>query len=256
MDLELAGRRVLVTGGSKGIGLACAESFAAEGADIVLSARDPGRLDEAVSGLRARHQVQVTAIAADLSKDVERERLAREAGAIDILVNNAGAIPGGSLFDISMERWAEAWSLKVMGYVHMTKLVLEQMSERHAGVIVNIIGLAGRQPRWSYVCGASGNAALIAFTEAVGAKSVDFGVRVFGINPTATKTDRIMSVSRQRAATQFGDEERWEEAMGRLPFDRLCEPGEIADIAVMLASPKAGYLSGTVIDVDGGVSNY
>ncbi|HSP25516.1 MAG TPA: short-chain dehydrogenase/reductase, partial [Saliniramus sp.] len=193
MDLELTGRRVLISGGSKGIGLACAESFAAEGADIVLSARDPARLEEAVSALRARHQVQVTAIAADLSQGSERERLAREAGAIDILVNNAGAIPGGSLFDISMERWEEAWSLKVMGYVHMTRLVLEAMRDRKAGVIVNIIGLAGRQPRWSYICGASGNAALIAFTEAIGAKSVDFGVRVFGINPTATKTDRIMS---------------------------------------------------------------
>lgn len=256
MDLQLTGQRVLITGGSKGIGLACAESFAAEGAEIILSARDPDRLKEAADALRARHQVQVTAFAADLSKGSERERLAQEAGAIDVLVNNAGAIPGGSLFDISMERWDEAWSLKVMGYVHMTKLVLEEMSVRKSGVIVNIIGLAGRQPRWSYICGASGNAALIAFTEAVGAKSVDFGVRVFGINPTATRTDRIMSVSRQWAATKFGDEERWEEAMGRLPFDRLCEPREIADLAAMLASPRSGYLSGTVIDVDGGVSNY
>ncbi len=256
MDLELEGRRVLITGGSKGIGLACAESFAAEGAEIVVSARDPARLEAAVAELRSRCQAQVTAIAADLSQASERERLVAEAGPIDILVNNAGAIPGGSLFDISMERWEEAWSLKVMGYIHMTKLVLAGMSERKTGVIVNIIGLAGRQPRWSYICGASGNAALIAFTEAVGGKSVDFGVRVFGINPTATKTDRIMTISRQWAATRFGDEERWEEAMGRLPFDRLCEPREISDVAVMLASPRGGYVSGTVIDIDGGVSNY
>jgi 3-oxoacyl-[acyl-carrier protein] reductase len=256
MNLKLTGRRVLCTGASKGIGLACAESFAAEGANIVLSARDPDRLEAAVSALRGTYQTEITSISADLSQASERKRLVDKAGEIDILVNSAGAIPGGSLFDLSMERWEEAWSLKVMGYMHMTQLVLAPMSERGSGVIVNIIGLAGRQPRWSYICGATGNAALIAFTEAVGGKSVDFGVRVFGINPTATKTDRIMSVSRQWAASKFGDEERWEEAMGRLPFDRLCEPAEIADIAVMLASPKGGYVSGTVVDVDGGVSHY
>lgn len=256
MDLGLKGRRALVTGGSKGIGLACAESLAAEGVDIVLCARDPDRLGEAAEALRSRHQVSVTAIAADLAKGAERERVVAEAGAIDILVNNAGAIPGGSLLDISMERWEEAWSLKVMGYVHMTKLALEGMSARKSGVIVNVIGMAGRQPRWAYICGATGNAGLIAFTEAVGAKSVDFGVRVFGINPSPTRTDRIMTISRQWAASKFGDESRWEEAMGRLPFDRLCEPSEIADVATMLCSPKAGYLSGTVLDIDGGSSRY
>lgn len=256
MDLGLKGRRALVTGGSKGIGLACAQSLAAEGVDIVLCARDAGRLDEAASALRSRHQVAVTAIAADLSKGPERERLIGEAGEIEILINNAGSIPGGSLLDISMERWEEAWSLKVTGYVHMTKLALDGMSARKSGAIVNVIGMAGRQPSWAYICGATGNAGLIAFTEAVGGKSVDFGVRVFGINPSPTRTDRILSISRQWAASKFGDETRWREAMGRLPFERLCEPAEIADVATMLCSPRAGYVSGTVLDIDGGASHY
>lgn len=256
MDLELAGRRALVTGGSKGIGLACAASLAREGCAIVLAARDATALAAAAEQVRAAHGVRVETIAADLSRGEERERLFAEAGDIDILVNNAGAIPGGSLFDVDMARWQEAWSLKVMGYIHATQLALSAMQRRGRGVIVNVIGLAGRQPRWNYVCGSTGNAALIAFTEAVGAKSVDFGVRVLGVNPTATRTDRIVSVSRQRAQAAFGDAERWRETIGRLPFERLCEPEEVADIVAMLASPRAGYVSGTVVDIDGGASNY
>lgn len=256
MDLELGGRRALVTGGSKGIGLACAQSLAREGCEIVLAARNAAALETVAAQVRASHAVRVDTIAADLSRGEERERLFAEAGEIDILVNNAGAIPGGSLFDIDMARWEEAWSLKVMGYIHTTRLALAAMKQRGAGgVIVNVIGLAGRAPRWEYVCGSTGNAALMAFTEAVGARSVDFGVRVFGINPTATRTDRIVSVSRQRAEAAFGDAERWRETIGRLPFGRLCEPEEVADVVTMLASPRAGYLSGTVVDIDGGAAH-
>ena len=256
MDLGLSGRRALITGGSKGIGLACAESLAREGCEIVLCARDAAALDTAAASLRAAHGARVDTIAADLSRGEERERLHEAAGPIDILVINAGSIPGGSLLDLDMDRWQDAWSLKVMGYIHMTQLALAAMQQRGGGVIVNVIGLAGRQPRWAYVCGSAGNAALIAFTEAVGAKSVDFGVRVLGVNPTATRTDRIVSVSRQRAASAYDDPERWRETIGRLPFDRLCEPSEVADIVTMLASSRAAYLSGVVVDIDGGASHF
>jgi 3-oxoacyl-[acyl-carrier protein] reductase len=252
MDLGLSGKRVLITGGSKGIGLACAAAFAAEGAAVVLCARDAGRLGEAERGLRSRHQVEVATISADLSKSGERERLAKAFPDIDILVNNAGAIPGGSLFDISLERWQEAWQLKVFGYVHMTQLYLAGMQAKKAGTIINIIGMAGQAPRWDYVCGSVGNAGLIAFTKAIGAQSVDWNVRVFGINPTATRTDRIITLSKTRAKTRFGDESRWEETLGNMPFNRLSEPEEVGHLAAMLAAPQVAYLSGTVIDLDGG----
>ena len=139
-----------------------------------------------------------------------------------------------------------------MGYVHMTQMMLGRMKERKSGTIVNIIGTAGRSPRYDYICGATGNAALMAFTGAVGGKSVDWGVRVFGVNPAATRTDRIISLSKTRAKTSLGDESRWEEMLTGLPLDRLIETEEIANAAAFLASPACGYVSGTVLDVDGG----
>mgnify|MGYP001235073049 CR=1 FL=1 len=252
MDLELRGKRVLVTGGSKGIGLACAEAFAAEGCDVILSSRDAAALEKAAAGIRAKHNVGVTVHAADLSDAKARETLHAAHPEIDVLVNNAGAIPGGTLRDISLARWEEAWRLKVFGYIHLTQLYLPAMEARGAGVIVNIIGMAGRAPRADYICGAAGNAALIAFTNALGARSVDKGVRVVGINPAGTRTERYETLAKGRAKSRFGDESRWRELLTNLPFGRPAEPEEIADLAVYLASARASYMSGTVVDADGG----
>ena len=252
MDLKLKGKKVLITGGSKGIGASLGHAFAAEGASIILVSRSADALKATGDAIRSRHQVAVETCAADLSKGEAREETMRRYPDIDILVNNAGAIPGGSIEDLSMERWIEAWQLKVLGYVHMTKLALAQMKPRKAGIIVNIIGMAGPSPTWDYVCGATGNSGLNAFTKGVGSRSVDFGVRVFGINPAATRTDRIMTLSKARAQTKFGDENRWEEALGDLPFGRMKEPDEVAALAVMLCAPQVEYLSGTMIDMDGG----
>ena len=249
MDLGLKGKRALVTGASKGIGFACAEALAAEGASVDMVARDPARLTAA----REKIGAAATAFPADLSKSDERARLAAAHPAIDILVNNAGAIPGGDLFDITLDRWREAWSLKVFGYIHLTQLYLRGMMERRSGVVVNIIGLAGVAPRWDYVCGAAGNAALIAFTKAVGGRTPDSGVRVVGINPASTRTDRIIELSKARARQRYGDDSRWEEFLQGLPFSRPAAPEEIAALAIMLASDRIAYVSGAVVDVDGGV---
>ncbi|MEQ1614984.1 MAG: SDR family NAD(P)-dependent oxidoreductase, partial [Hyphomicrobiaceae bacterium] len=158
MDLKLKGNRVLVTGGSKGIGSACAKVFLQEGCSVTLVARDAEKLAATAAELKSFGKVETCA--ADLSKGEERERVAATYPDVTILVNNAGAIPGGGLLDLSMERWQEAWNLKVFGYIHMTKLYLAKMKERGAGTIVNIIGAAGRSPRYDYVCGAMGNASL------------------------------------------------------------------------------------------------
>jgi len=250
MDLRLKGNRVLVTGGSKGIGSACAKVFLQEGCSVVLVARDNAKLAATAAELKSLGKVETCS--ADLSKGEERERVAAAHPDITILVNNAGAIPGGGLLDLSMARWQEAWNLKVFGYVHMTQLYLARMKEQGGGTIVNIIGAAGRSPRYDYVCGAMGNASLMAFTGAVGGKSVDWGVRVFAINPSATLTDRIVTLSKARAKTALGDESRWEEMLTNLPFNRPAAAEEMANAAAFLASPTCGYVSGATLDVDGG----
>jgi 3-oxoacyl-[acyl-carrier protein] reductase len=249
MDLRLTGKRVVVTGASKGIGYACAEAFAAEGCDVVLAARQP---DAAAAALRAKYQVRVEAIAGDLSRAEERAKLHAAAAGADILVNNAGAIPSGGIADVSMERWAESWQLKVFGYFHLTQLFLADMRARKSGVIVNIIGMAGRAWKPAYIAGTAGNAALIAFTSAVGADAQKDGVRVFGINPAVTRTERMETQARFRAEQALGDPDRWPEMVKGLPFDRPIEPREIAEMVVFGASARAAYLNGTVIDIDGG----
>ncbi len=250
MDLGLNGSRVLITGGSKGIGLACARVFLQEGCSVVLASRDATALAAAARDLDGLGPVETCS--ADLSVGTERERLHARYPAIDILVNNAGAIPGGGLLEFSMERWEQAWALKVMGYIHLTQLYLGAMKTKGAGTIVNIIGAAGRSPRYDYLCGATGNAALMAFTSAVGGRSGDWGVRCFGINPSQTRTDRIVSLSKTKAAATLGDENRWEEVLTGLPLGRLIDPLEIARTAAFLASGACGYVNGTVLDVDGG----
>jgi 3-oxoacyl-[acyl-carrier protein] reductase len=252
MDMELAGKRVLVTGGSKGIGLACAQAFAAEGCDLVLASRDAAALEAAAGGIRARHNVGVAVQAGDLSRPEARRALAEAHPEIDVLVNNAGAIPGGTVHDITLERWQEAWALKVFGYIHLTQLYLPRMEARRDGVIVNVIGMAGRAPRADYICGAAGNASLIAFTAALGGKAPDSNVRIVGIAPGATMTDRIITLSKSRAKTKWGDEGRWQEMLSGLPLGRAGKPEEIADLAVFCASPRGGYLSGSTLDVDAG----
>lgn len=249
MDMELRGKRVVVTGASKGIGYACAEAFAAEGCDIVLAARQP---DAAAAALRAKYQVRVEAITADLSRPEDRASLHAAVPEADILVNNAGAIPSGGIHDISMEKWAEAWQLKVFGYFHLTQLYMGSMCARKSGVIVNIIGMAGRAWKPAYIAGTAGNAALIAFTSALGAAAQANNVKVVGINPAVTKTDRMLTQARTNAKLKFGDEERWAETLTNLPFGRPIEASEIADLAVFLASPRGHYVNGTVVDVDGG----
>jgi NAD(P)-dependent dehydrogenase (short-subunit alcohol dehydrogenase family) len=254
MDLGLEGKQVLVTGGSKGIGNAIAHAFAAEGANLIISSRNQAMLEEAAGQIRRKHNAKVTAHPADLSDGGQRTRLHQAFPDVDVLVNNAGALPGGGIADLSMERWQEGWALKVFGYIHLCQLYVASMKARKSGTIVNIIGMGGRAVRPDYICGAAGNAALIGFTNALGAESPGYNVRVFGINPAATMTDRIITLSKTRAKTRFGDENRWKEALGedKLPFSRIKTPEEVAALTTMLSAPQVQYLSGTVIDMDGG----
>ena len=252
MDLKLKGSRVLVTGGSRGIGLATALAFAREGAVPVIASRSAEVLQSALATIQQETGVTAQAVTADLASPEGLHNLMSQAGEIDILVNNAGAIPGGSLADIEDARWRQAWELKLFGYINLIREVLPRMEMRGSGVIANIIGMAGAAPRNEYICGSTANAALMAFTQAVGAASPRRGVRVFGINPSPTRSDRMEGMLRAQAAKKLNDENRWMELTVGMPFGRLTEPKEIADLTVFSCSPLSAYLSGTVINVDGG----
>ncbi len=250
MELDLEGKRALITGGSKGIGLACAHALAAEGVDLAIAARQVAPLKDVTRDLRTGYGIDVTSHSCDLSRPEHQAALAEVVGDIDILVNNAGSIPAGDLLTVEEKDWRQAWDLKVFGYINLTRLVLPMMQRRGSGVIVNVIGSAAEFPRPDYVAGAAGNAALVNFTRALGARTFEHGVRVVGINPGLTHTDRLEAMLRQQAAERFGNPERWDDLL--LSGPPPARPSEVADLVVFVASDRAGLLSGTVITADGG----
>ncbi len=252
MDLNLRGKTVLVTGASKGIGQGVAEVFAAEGADLHLTARSGDLLASVRDDIRQSHQVGVEIHPLDLAQRGGAEQLAGECGDVDILVNNAGAIPGGSLDDVDEDRWREAWDLKVFGYINTTRAYYRRMRERGGGVIVNVIGLAGENYDAGYIAGSAGNASLMAFTRGVGSRSIDHGVRILGVNPGAVDTERIRTLFATKAEAELGDSDRWPEYFAGLPLGRPATVEEVASVVVFLASDRASYLSGIIVTVDGG----
>ena len=240
MDLGLKGKSVLITGGSKGIGLACAHAFVAEGCRVHIAARDSGRLQKARTELAG----DVAVHSVDLRDGAALRQLAKDCEGVDILVNNAGDIPGGTIETVDEAKWRHAWELKVFGFVNLSRELYARMKARRSGVIVNVIGMAGETHPFEYICGAVGNAGLAAFTKAMGKGSREHGVRVLGVHPPATRTDRIETLMRASARAKFGDESRYKELMGN-----VIEPSQVGDTVCFLASPRAGQLSGVVLNL-------
>jgi NAD(P)-dependent dehydrogenase (short-subunit alcohol dehydrogenase family) len=255
MELNLGGRTALVTGASKGIGLASAECLAAEGVDLILVSRTQADLDAARQRIVGRWNVNVRVHAYDLSDSRNVDKLVAEHAGIDILVNNAGAIPAGDLQQVTEERWRQAWDLKVFGYTNMCRRFYAEMKSRERGVIINILGVAGEKMDRTYIAGSTGNAALMAFTKALGGSAGDDGLRVVGINPGAIATDRLIAIMKARAKDRLGDESKWEDLMKPLPMGRAGTATEIGVMVAFLASDLSAYTTGTIITIDGGAAN-
>jgi NAD(P)-dependent dehydrogenase (short-subunit alcohol dehydrogenase family) len=250
MDLNLTGRKALITGGSRGIGFAVAERFASEGVAVRIASRPGERLDKATAALRDAG-ADVEAFGLDLSDPARRAELVAACGDVDILVNNAGAIPSGTIDEISDKTWRETWELKVFGFIDLTRAYFERMKRKKSGVIINIIGAAGERPDYNFISGSAANAALMAMTQALGGTSPDFQVRVVGVNPGGVLTERTAEQGKRRALRLYGDESRWQERFPTMPFGRPQRPDQLSALVAFLASDLA-YVSGTTVSADGG----
>jgi 3-oxoacyl-[acyl-carrier protein] reductase len=257
MDLGLAGKTALVTGGSRGIGRAVAEALAAEGTRVALVARDSAALDTAAAAILAKTGRAVETIAADLSElsgvtravDDASRRLSR----IDILVNNAGAIRPGDFLQIPDEQWVADWNLKLLGYIRMARAVFPLMREQGGGRIINIVGAAARNPAATYLVGGAANAALVNFTKGLADLGAKSNILVTAVSPAATRTERWDSmIVRQAEALGKTVEQLRAESERAYPLGRIGLPEDVADLVTFLASDRASFLTGICITVDGG----
>ena len=255
MELHLNGKTALITGASMGIGEHLAETLAAEGVNLHLTARSSDKLEALKERILNKQDVGVTLHPMDLTADGAFEALDAAVKEVDILVNNAGAIPSGDLWDVDQESWKAGWDLKVFGYIGMCRLFYTKMKRAGGGVIINIIGNGGEVLDPKYIAGASGNASLMGFTRALGAFSLDDNIRVLGINPGPVDTDRIYNMLRKRAAKDLGTADEFRTLEAQYPLARPAHKHEISDLVAFLASDRSGYTTGTIFTVDGGIAS-
>jgi NAD(P)-dependent dehydrogenase (short-subunit alcohol dehydrogenase family) len=254
MELGLGGKIVLITGGSKGIGLACAQSFAAEGAKIAICARGREGIDAALAELPG-----AVGFAADLTDAAAAAAMLRaveaELGPVDVLVNSAGAAKRSPPDELTPAFYRQAMDAKFFAYINVIDPLVKLMAERKSGVIINVIGAGGKIASPVHLAGGAANAALMLVTAGMGNAYAGQGIRVVGINPGLTETGRVAEGVRSDA--KLGGitvEEARARAIARIPLGRMAAPEEIADTAVFLASEKASYITGITLTMDGASS--
>jgi len=256
VDLGLTDKIVVVTGASKGIGQACAEAFAREGARVVLVSRSAANLDAALAKFPAtRHAPR--AVVADLVDADQAARMAdeieRDVGPIDILVNSAGAARRYAPQDLDAAAWHAAMDAKYFSYIHPIDAVLKRMAARGRGVIVNVIGSGGKVANPVHLPGGAANAALMLATAGLAAAFAPKGIRINGINPGATLTGRVREgLSVEAKMTGLAEDELLKRTQARIPLGRLGTPEEVARVALFLASAEASYVTGAIVPMDGG----
>ncbi len=257
MDLGLSGKTAIVTGGAQGIGRAVTREFAREGVRVVVGDIDIERLKVTAKEISEETGTEIVPVHVDTSKadDVAKlvETAIQKCGRIDILVNVAGRSPGGDILNLTEEEWYVSLDIKLMGYVRCMKAVIPQMLKQGGGCVINLVGNDGVKPSWWEVTAGAANAADLNLTESLSEHYGYQGIRFNAINPGPVNTQRWAWLEKTFSKDKgiSGDEVR-ERTLKSIPLGRICEPEEIAYLAVFIASDRGKYLNGAIINLDGG----
>src|SRR5918999_1311030 len=257
MDLGLGGRVALVAAASRGLGRAIAEELAAEGATLVMCARNAEVLEGARAEIAERTGADVHAVVADVATQEGTDTVAAEAlarfGRVDVLVTNAGGPPSGPFEAHGWDAWERAVQLTLRSAVELTRLVLPGMKERRWGRVINVTSITVKQPVDGLMLSNSIRAAVTGFARTLATEVAPFGVTVNNILPGYTRTERVEQLNRANAAREgIAVEEVQRRVEAQIPMRRLGEPREFAAMVAFLASERASYITAQSFPVDGG----
>jgi 3-oxoacyl-[acyl-carrier protein] reductase len=257
MDLELKGKKALVCAASRGLGLAVATELANEGVEIVMCARDADVLEQSRAQIARSTGATVHAVAADLATEAGVAAVVQAAiervGRVDILVNNAGGPPSGTFESFDWDVWQRAVNLTLRSAVEITRAVLPGMRERHWGRVVNITSITVKQPVQNLVLSNSIRAAVTGMARTLANEVARDGITVNNVLPGYTRTDRVVHLAAANATREgVSQDEILSRIERQIPMERLGEPREFAAMVAFLASPRASYITGQSVAVDGG----
>jgi 3-oxoacyl-[acyl-carrier protein] reductase len=257
MDLQLAGKTALVTGGSEGIGKGIALVLAKEGVDVAICARRKEPLEATALEIARATNRKIIAIPADLTKDDDARNFVEKGhaalGRVDIMINNAGSAPGGVIEHLSEADWAQALQLKFMGYVRCLRYVLPIMLKQGGGRVVNLIGNDGVKPSYWEIAPGAANAAGQNLTMSLAGQYGRHNISFVAVNPGPVRTERWTGLVNAMARDMKIPYEQADTLAPRsIPMGRIAEVEEVANLVVMLCSPLTHMVNGTMIEIDGG----